>query len=446
MEHTVLAILREQGVTRRTRITAAVSGGADSVALLTVLHRLQRELGYDLTAAHFNHGLRGNEAARDEAFVSEYCRSLGVSLTVGRGDAAQRASDTGESIEQAARELRYAFFDGLDTDIVATAHTADDNAETLLLHLLRGTGPRGLCGIPAVRGRYLRPFLHISRDRIEQYLSENGISHVEDSSNAADDCVRNRIRHYVMPLLLKENPQFLTAVSRTSELQTEEEAFLSSLAQKAAEDCRVADGCDCKKLRELPPVLLRRVLLGTLRALPLKNPAACYVEALQKLVFSADPSAKISLPEGHTAAREYDLLRFDAEETHGFAPVQLPIPGSVTIPELGLTVTCKVTNCSKFRHKKVHTLCVAYDMIAQSLTLRPRRGADALCLPGGTKTLKKLMIDRKIPAAGRDLLPVVEQSGRVAAVYSLGISRAFLPQEDAPMLTIEFEREEPADA
>ena len=443
MEHTVLAALRGRGVTQGTRITAAVSGGADSVALLTVLYRLRSALGFDLTAAHFNHGLRGAEAARDEAFVAEYCRSLGVPLSAGRGDAAKRAESTGESIEQAARALRYAFFDSLDTDIVATAHTADDNAETLLLHLLRGTGPRGLCGIPAVRGRYLRPLLDISRAQIEAYLSENGISHVEDTTNAADDCTRNRIRHHVMPQLMRENPQFLSAVSRTAVLQTEEEAFLSSLAQMAADNCRTQDAYDCRKLRALPQVLLRRVLLGALRDLPLENPAACYVEALQALVFSTDPSAEISLPGGHTAGREYDLLRFDAGEKRSFAPVQLPIPGSVRIPELGLTATCKVTDCSKNCNTSTYKFCVAYDMIAQSLILRPRRTGDALQLPGGTKTLKKLMIDRKIPAWKRELLPVVEQSGRVAAAYMLGVSRDFLPQEGVPMLTVEFHREEP---
>lgn len=444
MEHTVLAILRSHGVTEGTRITAAVSGGADSMALLTVLHRLQKDLGFDLRAVHFNHGLRGQEAARDEAFVAAYCQKIGVLLTVGRGDAARRASDMGESTEQAARALRYAFFDSLDTDIVATAHTADDNAETLLLHLLRGTGPRGLCGIPAVRGRYLRPLLTVSRAQIEQYLSEHKINHIEDSTNTADDCVRNRIRHHVMPQLLRENPQFLAAASRTAALQTEEEAFLSSLAQTAADDCRASDGYDCKKLRALPQVLLRRVLLGALRALALDNPAVCYVEALQTLVYADDPSASVNLPEGHTARREYDLLRFDVAQQR-FAPVQLPIPGSVKIPELGMTVTCHVTESSNFIQKNAYTICVGYDMIAQSLTLRPRKTGDAITLPCGTKTLKKLMIDRKIPVTMRESLPVVEQSGSVAAVCSIGVSRDFLPQDGTPMLVLTFDREEPAD-
>lgn len=438
MEHTVLAYLRKQQAEGK-HLTAAVSGGADSMALLTVLLHLQKELPFTLCAAHFNHGLRGEEAERDEAFVRDYCKANSIPLTVGHGDCRQRARDTGESLEEAARNLRYAFFDKLDTDFILTAHTANDNAETLLLHLLRGTGPRGLCGIPARRGRILRPLLTVSRKRIEQYLNEKGISHIEDSTNAENDCVRNRIRHEVMPLLLRENPQFLSAVSRTAQLQTAEDAYLSALAAQAMENCRAKDGFSCKKLRQLPQVLLHRVLLAALQEQQTENPALPFVEALEKLIFTDNPSAKISLPDGLCAARVYDTLTFTPSDIPTFAPVELPVGGSVTIKELGLTVSCTVTENSEICHKKEETLFLRCDRITQTLLLRPRRTGDTLCLPGGTKTMKKLMIDRKIPARERSRIPVIECDGKVAAVFGLGVSRDFLPQAGVPVLKIATE-------
>lgn len=438
MEHTVSSYLQKQGAEGK-RLTVAVSGGADSMALLTVLLHLQKDLPFTLSAAHFNHGLRGEEAERDEAFVREFCTAHGIPLTVGHGNAKKRAEDTRESIEEAARNLRYAFFEELDTDFILTAHTADDNAETLLLHLVRGTGPRGMCGIPERRGRYLRPFLTVSRAQIETYLQENRISHIEDSTNAENECVRNRIRHEVMPLLLRENPQFLQAAGRAAKLQTAEDDFLSALASQAAEDCRRDAGFDCRKLRQLPPVLLHRVLLGVLREQKTENPALHYVEALERLVFSDDPSASVSLPQGLCAMRRYDTLCFAVPETPTFAPVHLTVPGSVTVGEGFLTVTCSVTESSEICHRKDSTLCLRYDKMTQDILLRPRKTGDTICLPCGTKTLKKLMIDRKIPVHLRKSIPVIECNGEVAAVFGLGVSRDYLPAEGHPVLTITLE-------
>lgn len=437
---TVQSFLAASGVKPGSRVTAAVSGGADSMALLTALLQCKDALGITVCAAHFNHGLRGEEAARDEDFVQRFCQAHGVSLTVGHGDVSAHAKKTGQSIEEAARSLRYAFFDGLDTDCIATAHTADDNAETLLLHLLRGTGPRGLCGIPARRGRYLRPLLTVSRVEIEQYLTAQGVPHIEDSTNADDDCVRNRLRHRVMPELKRENPRFLSAVSRTAALLTQEDAYLSRLAGAAAEDCRADGGYDCNKLRALDPVLLRRVLLGLLREQALEDPSACYVEALRRLVFTDDPSASVCLPDSLRAVREYTLLRFTREQAESFSPVYLPVPGTVEIPELALTVSCSVSEGAEYSQKKPNTVFLRYDMLSGTVLLRPRRSGDAVLLPGGTKTVKKLMIDRKLPARLREQIPIVEISEQIAAVGTLAVSKSFLPDSEHPVLVIEWQR------
>ena len=435
-----MRVLRAQGlVAQGQRVTVALSGGADSMALLTVLLRLKDTLGITVCAAHFNHGLRGEEAKRDEEFVRQWCAGHGVALSVGYGDTRKRAEQTGESPEEAARVLRYAFFDRLDTDRIATAHTANDNAETLLLHLLRGTGPRGLCGIPERRGRYIRPLLTVTREQIEQYLSEQGITHIEDSTNVLDDCVRNRLRHRVMPELLRENPRFLEAAERTAALQSREDEFLSGLARDAERDCRLGDGYDCKKLRALHPVLLRRVLMGML-CNRLENPSVCHIEALERLVQTKHPSSSVRLSGCLTAQREYDLLRLSEPEKLTFAPVTVSVPGKAFIPKLDCEVSCFVTENSQSLQKKANTICLKYDMIAETVTLRPREVGDALRLPGGTKTVKKLMIDRKIPAARRALYPVIELGGTVAAVAFVGTDTAFLPVPGQPVLVMEFQK------
>ena len=192
MRNKILVWCREQALfPSGAHVVCAVSGGADSVAMLHALCALRAELGITVSAAHFNHRLRGAESDRDEAFVRTLCQTLGVSLSVSGADVAAHAARTGESVEEAARELRYAFFAQLD-GLIATAHTADDNLETVLLNLTRGTSLRGLCGIPPKRERIVRPMLCLTRREIEAYLTENALAHVEDSTNAAPDARRNR--------------------------------------------------------------------------------------------------------------------------------------------------------------------------------------------------------------------------------------------------------------
>ena len=197
-------------------VVCAVSGGADSVAMLHILCSLREALGVTVSAAHFNHRLRGAESDRDEAFVRKLCDDWGVPLAAASGDAAARARETGESLEEAARNLRYTFFASLG-QAVATAHTADDNLETMLLNFLRGTGLTGLGGIPPKRDFLVRPILCCTRQEVLAYLDAHRLPHVEDSTNAADDCVRNRLRHNVLPLLKAENPALAETALRTAQ-------------------------------------------------------------------------------------------------------------------------------------------------------------------------------------------------------------------------------------
>ena len=421
-------------------VTVALSGGTDSVALLALLRRLEGSLGITLRAAHFHHGLRGVEADRDEEFCRRLCAELEIPLTCGRGDAAAHGARTKKSLEEAARELRYAFLEEVSPGLIATAHNADDNAETLLLHLLRGTGPRGLGGIPPVRGRIVRPVLDLTRGELAAYLDSCGLPHVEDSTNRLDDCQRNRLRHTVMPLLLQENPNLLQTLGRTAALVRAEDAFLSRLAMEAEAGCRMGEGYSCAALLGLESVLRSRILTAKLRALGLEDPAAVYVEALTDLL-RAGPSASVSLPAGIVARREYDLLLFSPPPAPaGDWELPVNVPGVTTLPgDLG-RLLCAVTKNSNFRQKNLTTFALKCDMITTGvLKVRPRRRGDRLTLSGGTKSLKDLMIDRKIPAARRDRVPVLTINGRPAAVFSVGADPAILAGEAENCLLVTYD-------
>ncbi|MCL2342398.1 MAG: tRNA lysidine(34) synthetase TilS, partial [Firmicutes bacterium] len=225
-----------------SRVLVAVSGGADSVYLL---HRLSEAAGYgaeppstplwSLGVAHFNHRLRGAESARDAAFAENLAASLGLPFYLGAADVGACAQGRHMGLEAAARELRYAFL--LKTaeenayDRIATAHTADDNAETVLLNLIRGSGTKGLCGIPPVRGKIVRPILDVTEAEIRAWLDAREVAYVEDSSNNRDDFARNRLRHRVAPVLRELNPQYAAHILRAGALLRADAACLDGLAE-----------------------------------------------------------------------------------------------------------------------------------------------------------------------------------------------------------------------
>ena len=221
-------LVRQDMIQPGDRVICALSGGADSVAMTFAFYLLKEKLGITLEAAHFNHHLRGAESDRDEAFVRSFCDRYDIPLHVGGGE----VSPGKKGLEAAAREARYAFLRSLPGKI-ATAHTADDNAETVLLHLIRGTGLKGLGGITPVHGKVIRPMLSVTRQEVEAFLEAWCLSHIEDSSNQTDAFLRNRIRHTVMPLLKEENPRIGENLSQMALRLREEEAYLSGQAEFA---------------------------------------------------------------------------------------------------------------------------------------------------------------------------------------------------------------------
>jgi tRNA(Ile)-lysidine synthase len=329
---------------REGTVLCALSGGRDSMCLLHILLELAPEYGFSVACAHYNHRLRGGESDRDARFVKEYCARLGIPVYVGSGDVNAFSREKGLSVEEAARELRYAFLEQTADEIgatkIATAHNAEDNAETVLLNLIRGSGLSGLGGIPPVRGRIIRPLLKTTRAEIESYLEEKGIPHVEDSTNAKDDYSRNRLRHGVLPVLRELNPAFVQNVSRTADLLREDEEFIAGQARdfiqknlrKKGESATLPAGL----LAELPNPVSARVF----KLVAGSGLSAVHIEALRQLCRSEDPSASLDLP-GMRVIREYDKVVFSPPKWEKIRERVISPGETVEIPEAELKIKCE---------------------------------------------------------------------------------------------------------
>ena len=400
------------------QVIAAVSGGADSVALLFGLYLMKDIMGFSLEAAHFNHHLRGAESDRDEAFVRALCSRYDIPLTVGDG----RITPGKKGLEAAARDARYAFLRSLPGK-VATAHTADDNAETVLMHLIRGTGLKGLGAIAPVSGNVIRPMLCVTREDVERFLQEYYLPHVEDSSNAGDAFLRNRIRHHVMPLLKQENPRLAENLSAMAlNLRLDEECLSAGLSDTLP---------SVKEMQAMHPAVRRRQLERFLKESGVREPEQIHISQAESLLFHTNPSARMNFPGGVTIAREYDTLRV-LEEIREPGERLLTCPGAVELPELGIRVVCEpAAEPSRTRE--------AFTVRPQGrILVRSRRAGDAMRLSGGSKPLKKLFIDRKIPAARRSLIPVLADDRGILGVYGLGANLDRLA-ESGPAALIRFE-------
>ncbi len=426
------------------RVICGVSGGADSIALVHCLHSLETELGITVEAAHFNHKLRGEESDGDQAFVQTFCRELGIPLSMGQEDVARYGRDRHMGTEEAARQCRYAFFRSLGGKI-ATAHNADDNLETVLMHLVRGSGLHGLCGIPPKREHIVRPLLFAAREEILAYLEGEGLSYREDSSNCSLSYTRNRIRHQVLPLLRGENPRISHSVLQQSSLLRSEDGLLDLQAQALLQK-NERGVYSILPLLSAPSPLQRRALRLMAGEYLEQDLSLVHIEALQALLESPVPSAQMSLPHNLTACRSYDTLYFTRETPSALQEIPLHIPGETAIPGTPWKIFCKIQkNFIKMTNTPFH-FAIKYDMISTSvLQVRSRQPGDRLQLPDGhSRSLKKLMIDRKIPRQDRDLLPVITDGNRILAVAGLGIHWGCRPQEGQTALIVSIERGEPS--
>ena len=418
-----------------SRVLCAVSGGADSVCLLDLVRRLE---DVECVCAHYDHGLRGEESRRDAEFVEDLCRQWGIELISGAGNVAAHAKATGQSIETAARELRYTFLaeaaEQCGADRIATAHNLNDNVETVLFHMARGTGLRGLTGIPPRRGNIVRPLLGVSRTAIEAYLAERGIPHVEDATNASDDYARNYARHHILPAMEKLHGGALENIGRMAENLSEDEAFLTSLAEEWLAGQRPGE-LSAEGLRALPrPVAVRALRLWLGEELSRER-----TQAVLELC-GAGPSARLDLP-GRRVYRRYDALTLTDPERPAL-PVREVRPGeTLDLPEAGLRLECRFCTDSREIQTSLNIFSFSYANISGTLTVASRGEGEKLTLLGrrGKRSVKKLLAEHKIPSAARDSVPVLRDDNGVLAVYGVGQSSRAAPQPGEPFYKIIFE-------
>lgn len=432
------AVLSELSGGERTPVLAAVSGGLDSMCLLHLLATWGRAHDLDVTAAHFNHQLRGAESDRDEAFVRDWCAAQGVPFVSGQGDVRALAAERGLSPEEAAREVRYAFLmeekQRRGCAVLLTAHHADDNAETMLLNLLRGTGLRGLCGIPERRDAVVRPFLRVTRAELAAYAQQYGVPHVEDSTNALDDAARNVLRHQVLPVLRELNPGAVENMARTADLLARDEAALARGAEALLERSGViCPGTSAvlrpETLRGEPAALVSRVIREALCAVSgrEKDLTARHVEAVCGLLHIGAEGQSLSLPYGMTAHRTPDALRLERRgENRADCPIRMG--GAVDWGNWAVHLTDRPEDGS----------CPLARADALSVTLW--RSSDRMTLPGsrGARSLKRLCADAGIPVWERDAMPVLRVGEAPAAMPGIGVDLKFLPQEGSAVMYVTF--------
>lgn len=427
------SILRDSLIPPGARVLAAVSGGSDSVGLLVALADLAGALDFRLAGlAHLNHGLRGADSDGDEHFCRALAARLGMPCDVGHADVGALARSGRVSMEVAARQARYRFFDEaagrLGADLVATGHTRDDQAETLLLHLFRGAGRRGLGGIPPRRGRFVRPLLDVGRDELRAFLTERGHVYREDASNADRTILRNWIRHELIPSLDAHLGGDLTAtLGRQSRLLRDEDALLDALAEDALagvvgspEGDQGRAALRSEPLRQLPTALARRVLrLAGRRLVPPCELGADHVEAALDVATAVAGPTAVDLP-GLRVERngETVVLHTGAFDRDRAAPpfrYAVEVPGRLHAAAEGFVLEARLVPLDRqvFENELVtadsNTAIVDAARAAGGVWVRSWHPGDALAPLGlgGRKKLQDVFVDRKTPRAVRDRVPIV---------------------------------------
>lgn len=409
------------------KVLVACSGGPDSLALLHVLFQLRQEYDLYLAVAHVDHMLRGEEAREDARFVGNFCEKLGVACYQTAINVAEYSKETGRSVEETARLLRYAYLRKTAQDAgigkIATGHHRDDQAETVLLNLLRGAGSSGLAGMQPTENDIIRPFLAISREDIEAYCDEYKLKPRIDSTNAHTDYTRNRIRLELLPALEKYNPNIKAALYRTAMLVGTEQAFIRGFAARIIpETVREDNGktiLDAKRFAQEHLAVQREILRNVLEKKRghLKGITFCHVEQLLEMLLFKPVGSSMTLPGGLSAKKGYDVLELGGELVAKQVPpniaypgTELVIPGTTEIPELGITVTAKILSAKP----KAEPCSAVFDLDALTLPVyvRTRREGDYFRPKGmqGHQKLKKYFINAKVLQEKRDYIPIFADS------------------------------------
>jgi tRNA(Ile)-lysidine synthase len=445
-------------------VALAVSGGADSVALTWALYDLVEAGRVPVQIAglvHLHHGLRGNEADRDEAFVRALAVRLGVPVAVGRADVAEDARRTRRSLEAAGRDARQRFFAEaaarLGATVVATAHTADDQAETVLLRLLRGAGARGVGGIRPRRGLIVRPVLDVRRATLRRFLDDRGEVWVEDASNADRAIARNAVRHDLLPVIEDLAPGGVAALARFSALARDDEAVLEGRAIEVG--AKIVLGSEAAvrirrpALAAQPPAVARRVVRRAIERVSMAGIAARHIDAIRRLAAADTSIGHLDLPTAVVDIDGEDLVLQARVGGGGHRKVSgrqvfdvlLPVPGTVDIAAAGVRVVAERITPETLPDRangRGRMAAVQEAALRGGLSVRQRRPGDRLRPLGapGRRKVQDVLVDRKVPRDERDCVPiVVDESGQIVWVAGYAMAdecRVTSPQSGVVLLKI----------
>ena len=478
----VLDTIRAYGLTGEGEsVLAGVSGGPDSVCLLHVLHSLSDILHIKLYAIHINHMLRGDEAKADEDYAAAVCLELGVPFFVSYANVAALAKEQGMSVEEAGREARYREFGRYSSVVgasrIAVAHNRNDQAETVLMHIIRGTGTAGLAGMDYIRGNIIRPLLNMERSDIERYCREAGLHPRTDSSNLSGDYTRNRIRLGLLPYINEQFGVNMTdSLVRLSENAAEDNRYLDACARQVYQKASVLKEAgraelgktklnntgkaelDLGKLRETDPAVRNRVMKLAIANISGSSNGigSVHYRMLSDLISGGSTGSCAELPNGIRAVLSYGILRMFVEGSGaGYAepPVSafsrsVVIPGTTPVTELGTEISAEVVSSDNI--DKCETLgynplvqYFDYDRLNRGINIRNRKNGDIFkpFKSNGTRKLKEYLIDIKVPREIRDSIPLVCADNEVVWVIGYKISDKFKVTENTKsILKLEYSR------
>jgi len=484
-------IRQKQLIEAGDKVVVGVSGGPDSVCLLHVLYSFSEELDIELYPIHINHMLRGEDALEDEEYTRKLCNDLGLPLSVVRADVAAVAKKMGTSIETAGRKVRYSEFEKLAEKVgagkIAVAHNRNDQAETVMMHIIRGTGLSGLVGMEYKRGAIIRPLLDIGRDEIEAYCNEAKLAPRTDKSNLTGEYARNRVRLELFPYIDRSfGANIVESLCRLSSLAADDDSFMESCAADAYENCLIKgikgsgqDGnadsrddrqeenqdnlvvknsgqveLDIEGLKKLHPSILMRVLRRAIAnaAGNIDGIGKIHYEMLSDLINTGKTGSVAELPHGLRGLVSYGVLRIFVPSGEDKKNIKfdkhLVIPGATIIEETGDMVLTSVEKrhvVDKYAPVSYNSLVqfFDYEKLNKGINLRNRRDGDIFKPLGsnGTKKLKEYFIDMKIPRELRDEIPLVCINNEVVWVVGHKISDKFKVTENTNyILKIEYKR------
>lgn len=429
-------------IQEQDKLIAGVSGGADSVCLVLVLLEIRKKIPFTMEIAHLHHGIRGEEADRDAAFVEDFCRKHQLKFHLEKADIPALAEEYGLSEEEMGRKARYAFFEKLrktcGADKIAVAHNKNDCAETVLFNLIRGTGIRGLCGIPPVNEKIIRPLLCVERTEIEDYLQKRGVSFCTDSTNLGDAYTRNKIRNRVLPYIARElNPGVTDAMYRAAENLRQISEYMEDCADEVEESYLSEIGnrvrLSGKALYDLPKALVSELLLrGFVRVAHRKRDFSEKHREMLYALMTGETGKTVSLPGGVLAKNVYGDIFFQKAEADAVQEdfsMEIPLEnGRYYLNENNyLEISVEKYEKDEIISEKKYTKWFDYDIIKGTLQIRTRKTGDWISVTkeGGKKKLKDYFINEKIPREERESTLLLADEQEVLWILGYRISEAY---------------------